>query len=60
MIPHKFDGTDIIDSAKGKPWEEREDVAFFVGRMSGHSHIEVEGSHLLNPRMRGVEVAKRR
>lgn len=60
MAVDKFSGVDVILAATGKPWEERDDVAHFVGHLTGQPRDQARGSPLLNPRVRAAEIALER
>lgn len=60
LVLEKFHGYDVTNSAWGKPWEERADLAYFVGRMTGEPLPNLEGIHVVNPRLRAAEIATER
>ncbi|GAQ81757.1 hypothetical protein KFL_000900120 [Klebsormidium nitens] len=60
MITDKFDGNDVTSAATATPWEERRDVAYFVGHLTGQPQTQAYGSHLINPRLRAAEIALER
>lgn len=61
MIHNKFWGFDVMAAASGRPWDELENKAYFVGRLTGNPVPEdITGTHLINPRLRAAELARER